>query len=112
MAEMSEWVEAAENNFLLRQRSNKAQADKMLQWGHGNRILSPEQSGMVATMRAARSLLGDAFGWLVDICDAVEDYQLTVGKAVNSRDQFIDVVKFEEQKEHEKSRLLGVLGQS
>lgn len=104
-----QWREEAENQKLFEIREGDGHLGKFLEWGKGNRVNTVKQATMISECRAIASWRGPNWKWLVDFCDLVEDYQLTVGAPVNSRIQFLDAIKFERAAAHEKSRFMGVL---
>jgi len=104
-----EWRQQQEQNALYRLSEGDGHLGRFLECGVGNRITTPEQAKLISGLRAMARWRGRGWEWMDDICDDVENYQLTIGAPVNSRTQLLDAVKFERAAAHEKSRLLGVI---
>lgn len=85
--DLAKWKEQARNEAIFRLRGG-SEAGRLLEISPTNRVITPEQAGLLMALRLQAECLGSAFQWLVDMCDEAEKYQLTVGVPKNSRDVY------------------------
>jgi hypothetical protein len=100
MSNQESWIENAEKYALFLNEGDSGEAGKLLEISPSNRtIAGRKQAVILATLRFAgkyyRSLYPDkpkSYEWIDDLCDNIEEYQLTLDGEQNSRRQFIKTV--------------------
>jgi hypothetical protein len=99
MSTPEQWIENAESNALFLNEGEGDGSGKLLEISPSNRtIANRKQAVILATLRFAgnyyRSIYPereDSYKWIHDLCDNIEEYQLTMDGEQNSRRQFIKV---------------------
>jgi hypothetical protein len=100
MSNNEQWIENAENAALFINESESGGENQLLEISPTNRtIAGKKQAVILATIRFAERYFNtidpvktDRYSWMGDLCDIVEEYQLTLDGEQNSRRQFIKVM--------------------
>lgn len=94
MPELEKWKQEQEGIGLYKAvEDGGGGSAPMLDVGRANRIVTVKQARLISLHRAVADFLGEDWKWVGELCDYVEDYQITVGNPVNSRSQYADIEK-------------------
>lgn len=96
------WVKQQKSEALFTLRQGVNMLEKFVQIGKANRIVSIQQARLLSRDRFIAANMG--WPWLNDLCDFVEDYQLTIGWPENSRTQLLSAVQFTQWAEHDSKK--------
>jgi hypothetical protein len=99
MSNNETWIDTAEKIALFRNQGKGDDATRLLEISPTNRtIAGRKQAILLATLRFAASYYTNLYPenktsyiWIDQLCDNIEEYQLTLDGEQNSRRQFIKV---------------------
>lgn len=100
MSNQESWIENAEKYALFLNEGEGGEAIELLKISPTNRtIAGRRQAVILATLRFAGNyyrtlypLKETSYRWIHDLCDNIEEYQLTLDGEQNSRRQFIKTI--------------------
>lgn len=121
MAESESWLERMRQQRLFRDSSDSRQMAKhMLDINDTNKVITEKQAVLLTELRLAHANVtgnlgvlgrdynpdddGDDWSWMSSLADMIERYQMSCGKPVNNRKEFIEALKVELQAQEVKKK--------
>lgn len=103
--DLSTWKDEAANQMIFRLKGgDHGEAVRLLEIGRTNRIVTPDEARLLILLRLEAYAMGmQEYRWLIQFCDDIEAYQLTIGVPVNSRKSFAEVLTAELRAAREKA---------
>lgn len=88
------WIEQQEASVLFNPSDAGQLSLHLLKVGRANRVITVGQARLLTAARLL-AVTNEAWGFMGEVADWVEDYQLTIGKPENSRVSFLAGLKAE-----------------
>lgn len=87
---LAEWKDQQQNLAIFRMKGQEPESEacRLLEIGPTNRIVTDQEAKLLLICRTTAVTLGPEYRWLIELSNAVEEYQLTIGVPKNSRDAF------------------------
>lgn len=96
MTVQEEWKEQQERDILFAQEEQSDLPLRLLEIGRTNRVVTVREARLLIVLNAMADRMETqpgSWGWLRTFGQLIEEYQLTIGDPVNSRESFLRAIK-------------------